>query len=969
MKSKKKYLFALLIVITIAILFIIFSQERDVNYQHKYANEENLSSDIEGIGRENTYLKYLQVYEGISYPDTDVFVTIKDYVKGNDVEILDNFEGVTNVISTSDESYVEWEVEVPQAGFYQIYMEYYPVQSRGVDIERKLYINGEVPFLGADTLSFTRLWTDKNEVKQDNQGNDIRPSQVDVPDWIGGFFKDHSGYYAEPYTFYFNEGNNTIGLESVNEPVIIKSLTLKSVDQKKNYEAYKQSLPTVAESEEAKNYIQVVQGETATLRSSPSLYAIYDRSSSNTVPYSVSKIKLNMIGGNAWRVAGQWIEWEFEVPQDGYYNIALKGRQNYYRGFVSNRSIYIDGEIPFSELNEISFRYNNKWESLNLEDKDGIPYQFYLTQGKHSIKLEVTLGDLGLILNQMEESVYRLNEMYRKILILTGTTPDKYRDYKIDQVYPEIIEAMELESKRLYKIVDEIVNYTGQKASQVAAALTLAQQLERFVKNPDKIPKSFTNFRDNISALGTSILTMSEAPLDIDYITITGLDAEPNVVKENLFDKVIHEVRSFVASFTEDYNAVGDVYEKDEAIEVWILSGRDQSTILKAMIDDTFIPKTDIKVNVKLVEAGTLLNAVIAGTGPDVVLSVGQGEPVNYALRNAVEDLTQFSDYEEVLENFYKSAYEPFKFEDGIYALPETQNFNVMFYRKDILKELKIDVPHTWDELIAILPIIQQNNMSVAIPTTERVIGNTSSPDLSSFFALLYQNGGALYSKDGRSTLIDEESGVQAFSTFTKFFTHYKLPTIYDFVNRFRSGEMPIGIQDYSAFNTLVVFAPEIRGLWDFTLIPGTLKEDGTIDRSCHTSGSGTMMLAQENEIKKANAWEFMKWWVSTETQVRFGQEMESVMGASARYATANVNAFEQLSWSKEQQEVLKEQRTYTVGIREIAGGYYTGRHITNAIRRIINKKEDTRETLLDYARTINEEISKKRLEFGLDER
>lgn len=969
MKSKKKYLFGLFIVIAFAVLFFILSQEREVNYQNKYANEENLSSDVEGIGRNNTYSKYLQAHKGEVYPTSDVSVDINDYVKGFDVEFLEDYEGITNVISTSEDSYVEWEVEVSQGGLYQIFMEYYPVQSRGVDIERKLYINGEVPFLGADTLSFTRLWTDKNEVKQDNQGNDIRPSQVDVPNWIGSFFKDDSGYYAQPYTFYFNEGKNTIGLEAVNEPVVIKSIKLKSVEQQKNYEAYKESLPNVAESEEAANYIQVVQGEDAILRSSPSLYAIYDRSSSNTEPYSVSKIRLNMIGGNSWRVAGQWIEWEFEVPEDGYYNITLKGRQNYNRGFVSNRSIYIDEVIPFTELNEISFRYNNKWESIRLEDEDNNPYEFYLTKGKHTIKLEVTLGDLGIILNQMEESVFRLNEMYRKILILTGTTPDKYRDYKIDQVYPEIIEAMDLESKRLYKIVDDVVNYSGQKAGQVAAALTLAQQIERFVKNPDKIPKSFANFRDNISALGTSILTMSEAPLDIDYITITGTNAKPEVVKENVFDKMFHEVRSFVASFTEDYNAVGDVYEKDEAIEVWILSGRDQSTILKSMIDDTFIPDTNIKVNVKLVEAGTLLNAVIAGTGPDVVLTVGQGEPVNYALRNAVEDLTQFADYKEVLEDFFPSAYEPFKFEDGIYALPETQNFNVMFYRKDILEELEIEVPNTWEELIAVLPIIQQNNMAVAIPSTERTIGNTSSPDLSSFFALLYQSGGVIYSEDGRTTLIDDESGVRAFSTFTRFFTHYKLPAIYDFVNRFRSGEMPLGIQDYSSFNTLVVFAPEIRGLWDFTLIPGTLKEDGTIDRSCHTSGSGTMMLAQDNEAKKQNAWEFMKWWVSADTQVRFGQEMESVMGASARYATANMKAFEQLSWSKDQQEVLKEQRNYTVGLREVAGGYYTGRHITNAVRKIINKNEDTRETLLDYARTINDEISKKRLEFGLDER
>ena len=34
-----------------------------------------------------------------------------------------------------------------------------------------------------------------------------------------------------------------------------------------------------------------------------------------------------------------------------------------------------------------------------------------------------------------------------------------------------------------------------------------------------------------------------------------------------------------------------------------------------------------------------------------------------------------------------------------------------------------------------------------------------------------------------------------------------------------------------------------------------------------------------------------MKWWVSTDSQVRFGREMESVLGASARYQTANTEA------------------------------------------------------------------------------
>ncbi len=967
MKSKKIIIGITLI--TVFILVMIFIPNQGVqNYKDKYADAGDLSADVEGIGLDNTYAKYLEAHTGAAYPDKDIEVNIADYTHGEGAELLKEYEGETEVISTAENSYAEWRIDVPEAGMYQVYMEYYPVKSRGVDIEREFYINGKIPFLGADALSFTRLWSDKNEVSQDNQGNDIRPSQVDIPDWTGGFFKDDLGYFTEPYHFYFDKGTNTIALEAVNEPAVIKSITLCAIRENKSYTEYRENQPEITDTETALNYKQIIQGEAAARRSSPSLYAIYDRSSSNTEPYSVAKIRLNMIGGNAWRVPGQWIEWEFEVPEDGFYNITLKGRQNYNRGFVSNRTVYIDGEIPFSQMEHIGFQYSNQWESLTLSDEEGDACQFYLIKGRHTIRLEVTLGELGEILNQMQDSVYRLNEVYRKILVLTGATPDKYRDYRIAQIYPEVMEAMELESRRLYKIIDEVVEYSGEKANQVAPVQTLAEQLEKFVDNPDRIPKSFVNFKDNISALGTCILTMSEAPLDIDYITVTGIRTKPDAVNETFLSRLVHEVKSFYASFIEDYNAVGDVYDRDESIQVWILSGRDQSSVLKTMIDDTFTPNSGIKVNVKLVDGATLLNAIVAGKGPDVVLTLGQGEPVNYALRDAVEDITQFEDYEQVLADFYPSAYEPYRFEGGIYALPETQNFNVLFYRKDILiDELGLQVPQTWDDLIDMLPIIQQNNMSVAIPSTERTLNNSSSPDLSSFFALLYQNGGAVYDGEGKGAVIDTESGIGAFETFTKMFTHYSLPTIYDFPNLFRSGMMPMGIADYSTFNTLVVFAPEIRGLWDFTLIPGTLMEDGTIDRSCHTSGTCTVMLRQDNETAKQRAWEFMKWWVGTDTQVRFGQEMESIMGASARYATANTHAFEQLSWSSNQLKVLEEQWSWTVGLREVAGGYYTGRHITNAIRKVLADKTDSRETLLDYTRTINEEIDKKRLEFGLD--
>lgn len=134
----------------------------------------------------------------------------------------------------------------------------------------------------------------------------------------------------------------------------------------------------------------------------------------------LSLILMNKIGGSQWKVAGDWIEWDINVPKDGLYTLSVKGRQNYNRGFVSSRSVSIDGECPFDECNIISFQFDNDWQMLTLGDEEGNPYQFALTAGTHTIRLEVTLGELGDILTDLNDSVFRLNAMYRKILVLTG---------------------------------------------------------------------------------------------------------------------------------------------------------------------------------------------------------------------------------------------------------------------------------------------------------------------------------------------------------------------------------------------------------------------------------------------------------------------------------------------------------------------------------------------------------------------
>ncbi len=980
MGKNSKTLLIVLGFVAAIVLLCVFLSSRDVkDFSDKYEGFDFSAANANYL-REGTYKKYLSSHSDAATPAEDIDVDLSTLTASGDAYAVSGYEGRDGVFAGTG-SEVSFKVNVPKAGFYNVHMDYYIPESRGVAVERAIYINGELPFADAGNLAFYRIWKDAKAKRIDNQGNEIRPSQIEEYAWQSSFFRDKLGYETEAYRFYFNEGANEIMLKATNEPLVISGLSLKGIKPVSDYNNYIANVGA-KDNGGTKNFSVTIQGEDSTLRSESSLYAKYDRSSPTTQPQSVTHTVLNYIGGDTWKTSGQWIEWDFEVPTDGFYNIMVKGRQNYQRGSVSSRTVYIDGEVPFEEMREVSFAYNNDWECKTLSDKEGVPYNIYLKAGKHTIRLEATLGGLGTILSNLEDSTYRLNEIYRKLLVLTGPNPDKYRDYRIHLNYPEIMTAMEAEEKFLFKTIDDMTAFAGQKSDQIANAQTVAQQIERFIKRPQKITVEFVNFKDNITALGTAQLNMSETKLDIDYITVTGTDTKPAKDKANFLTKAWHEIHSFVASFFVDYNAIGDVYEaesEDDVLKVWVLTGRDQVTILKALVDEEFIPSSGVKVNVEVIDPGSLLNAVLAGRGPNVVISVGADVPVNYALRGAAEDLTQFDGWEEVFSHYSKSSYEQYSLDGAIYGLPETQTFNVMFYRKDILDELELPVPNTWTDVIDILPTIQGNNLSIGIPSaagssstgaaSTSVMSNT--PDLSMYFALLFQYGGDMYNAAGTHTTVDTEEAIDAFDLYARFFNDYGLPQIYDAVSRFRSGEMPIVIGAYSLYNTLMVSAPEIRGLWDFTLIPGTeyTNPDGStyIDRSDFITGSASMMIATDNEVLKQKSWEFIKWWAKPSTQISFGREIEALLGSSARYATANRDAFSSLSWSVDDIAVLNDQWDQTVGIREVPGGYFTGRHISNAIRKVLIDKDDTRETIIDYSVKIDEEIRKKRIEFGLN--
>lgn len=924
--------------------------------------EEGAVSQPQKFGKSRVaYSEYLILHSDKPSPPVSVEVDIFNGITDSaNTETRDSIAGSPAVLSGED-GYVEWIVDIAEEGLYNIFMEYYPVNGRGIDIERTVFINGEMPFTGADIVPFPRVWVNGSEIKQDNRGNDIRPPQIEAPRWESSYFMDSMGYYTEPYKFYFKKGENRIRLDALNESVAIRKLVVENKPEIPSYNEMINSINKNDYSNAPQGFVSIVQGEEADYRSSPSLYPIYDRSSPATEPYSIDRIKLNMIGGNNWRIPGQWIEWEIEVPENGLYNLSFKERQNYLRGNVSCRTLTIDGETPFNEVSVVPFEFTGDWNMYTISDNEGNPYLFPLTKGKHVIRLEVTLGEMGGFLSRAAQSVNNLTEAYRKILVLVGTTPDPYRDYQVNKAYPEVMEYFKEEAKNLYELVDDVTAYTGQKGDKIAAAQTVAKQLERFLAKPDTIPKAMINFKINIGALGNFVLSMSESPLDIDYLVVSTPETALPKVKTGFFSRAAHEIKSFFTSFFVDYSSIGNVYDNNsEPIEVWMMTGRDQSQSLKTIIDDTFTPEYGISVNIRLVAANALLPAVVAGTGPDIALQVASSEPVNFALRNSAVDLSKMEGFDEVKSKFFDSSFEPYKFNGGIYGLPETQSFYMLFYREDILEQLGLEVPQTWDDVIKSLTILQKNNMDFGLAPDELLTIYVT------FLTQLYQRGGTVYNEEGSAVLLDNAESIGAFEFLTQMYSHYKLQKIYKFEDRFRTGEMPMGVADYQIFNTLSVSAPEIRGLWNFTVMPGYVDENGVINRQTTGGGLCSMMYPAANN--KEDAWTFLKWWISADTQVRFGREMECLMGAAARYATANTEAFERLAWSSAQRKVLLEQWQWVTGTPEVPGGYYTSRHVLNAFRKVVNKNEEPRETLLDYTRTINDELHKKRKEFGLEQ-
>ena len=966
-----------------------------------------------------TYEEYSAKYKNVASAKEEIVIDVLENYDsdGEGFEIVDR-DGESALFTPQNGS-VSWTVNIPETAKYAIRIDYYPDQNRATSIERILQINDKVPFSEARFLTLPKNWVNDyedfeissdlvakakeagyNVIEKDGKSyitfpdfvteemtrfaedygvrfflrditnNELRPTAKDQPEWMTYYLKDSSGYYTDNFAFVLEAGENVITLQGQNEPMSIKAITLLPIEDLISYADYAEHF---ADAPAGKDTVKI-EAELATNMSNKTIYPVEDRSCAINSPTDVTCTVLNTVGGEKWATAGQWVEYSFQVGSSGMYDIVSRFRQNILDGMYTCRSLYLysgdgvkpgqDGYYngaPFEEALKLVYNYSDNWQVTQMSGTDASKtYSVYLQEGVvYTIRFEVTLGLMGDVVRRVEDVVSAINADYLNIIKLTGLTPDSYRDYGFSQVMPDTMIDMVIQSRNLYQLIEELTALSGEKSSNVATLEKVARLLEDMGTDDDEVAKNLSNLKSYIGTLGTFLTDVQTQPLQLDYILIQPKGAEMPAAEPTFFQTMIHELKGFFQSFVRDYNNMGALVETNEgSTEVWMASARDQFLIVRNLINNDFTPNTNTPINLKLVAGGTLLPSILSGSGPDVYLGLASGDVINYAIRSALLGIEHFDDFESFTrDNFNEAAMIVLGMEDAdeqmhYYGLPEVQNFSMMFVRIDILADLGLEVPKTWEDVMSTIPTLQANNMQIGFP--------------SDFQIFLYQQGGELFADDGMRINMDSKVGLASFEKMCNMFTMYSFPYQYDGANRFRTGEMPIIIGDYTAFyNQLKVFATEINGKWEFMPMPGETQADGSINNVAVSGITATVMVKGCDQQDKS--WEFMKWYNGANFQVEFTNEMVALMGPSAKQAVSNKNALASLPWTTSEYQQIQLQFNNLASIPNYPGAYIIARYTNFAFQNAYNDRVNPSDAMLEYIPTINKEIERKRNEFNLE--
>lgn len=852
-----------------------------------------------------------------------------------------------------DADAISFSVNINKETDYVIAIDYLSLQTTVSDISLNVKVNGN----GSDLLSNIELvssWTDStSEPVYDIYRNQVSAVQETCNIWRTSYLYDQRYYSAYPVSFELEIGKNTITLEKNAGALYIGSVYLIELEKLTNLGSY---TPSDEDTTSAANELITIEAEQPVFKSTAEIRTVSVQNT-NVTPYSTEKNMLNVLSGDSFNKSGYAITYAFKVETAGYYNISMK----YYIS-QTNTSVYskvlVDNEILYDELNCYEFKdrtgYNN--ETLN-NGKDNI--LFYFEPGVHTLTLQLDASLQSQIYFEMSSIIEEINDLYLDIVKLTGGNTDKNKQWNVAQYIPDIehrLSSWISRLEKLLKLTDKLSKSNPEKQNRLYQNISNAYgKLVDLAKKPNEIPHKLTILTEGSSSisnmLSNSLHTTTYSPLFLDKIYVHGVDAKLPKAGTNFFMDFFGTVQRVFKSGVDETD--------EDVVEIWVNRSTYYVSLMQQYADAYYKGK---KVRLSLLpDESKLTYANASGTNPDAALGVSQSVPYDLGLRGALVDLRTMPGFEDVIKDYVPGAYTGMMACDSVYGLPETQDFNVIYYRTDIINDvLGISVPETYEDLIGILPAMQRMGMNFTMP----LAGGSGLKGISVTAPFIYQYGGDIYAEDYLSTAIDTPEAIAAINMMVELFSLYSLPlTAQSFYDSFRNTTLPMGQAGFDTYLQLLTAAPEITGKWDIALPLGTRQADGSIDRTNCVTVKAVCIFEQSDNQKEA--WEFIKWWLSEETQTRFANGIVATYGETFMWNTANVNAFKSLPINKKHIETIIASWEDLYNIPQTPATYIVERGISDAWNAAVFDGVSVRAAISDAVIDINKEIDRKMSEFG----
>ena len=899
-------------------------------------------------------------YEGeeISYSMSEIFSQEKGEDGATLVSDTKGYEGADEVLQLERTYGAKLVFDVPETALYYICFDYCSYDETVLPATMGLKLNGEYPFYEARNLSFESNWKDVEEVNYDRYGNQIVSMPEKEISWQSKYVMDSSYRYTMPLMVSLEKGKNTIELELSEGNLLLGSMKLVRPFEVPAYEGAREANG---------DQLIEIQAEDFYGRNDSSIRGTceYDV---NLSPYNVKNKVLNTINGDSFTDAGQTVTWQVNVEEAGDYYIAMNYCQDDKNDFPVFADIAVDNTIVNEAFKDYAFPYVKDFTMMKLLGSDNNYLSVYLEKGTHTISLTLSAEPLRELFEKIEEVMNNINDLSLEVTRVAGTNKDRYRDFDLEAYIPDLGEKLKLWAKELDEMVEtmSVYNPDVKEIGALSSIGIASNQLRSLAKKPNELIYRMAELATSTNSanqyLANEIDTLNKNNLSIDRVWLFQKDSEKELPKKAGFLRsAMSQVSRFATSFMEQ--AYSTTNGDKEHLKVWVNRSRQYLEVMQKLIDEKFTPETGIEVDLSLMpDQNKLILANASGDSPDIATGLNYAQPFELGIRGALKDLTEFEDYKDVLSQFEEGLLVPATIKDGIYAIPETMNFWVLFYREDILEKLGIEVPDTLEEVKNILPELQMRGMNFYYPTA----GMIAMKNFHGTTPLLFQNGANLYGDSILNNAITSEESVEGFKELTDLFTIYNLPKdIPSFYQHFRNGDLPIGIADITTYNQLLNAAPEIENSWKIAKVPGTVDEESGEVVRYQCAGAEDIVMFESNEEREAKAWEFMKWWTSAEIQAEYGQMMQISYGDEYMWNTANTEAFQMLPWKSDDKEVILEQAEWIVEAPRVPGSYMVERELSNAYNSIVVDGKTLRTTLDDAAKNIDRETERKLEEFG----